>query len=249
MRCRESSGRRLRTVLSSPWTAPFLCWTRCRYLTDDFMTIAPAGSSIADRLNRPPENPACGHTAELQTDAPKYHLHRGKLVPWLDPLIQLMNSRWAKSQPAAAIASASALAEGGWWTQARLFQDGLVADDICRAFGTAKGTLDHRLVTCKVREELRQEHWPEWLIQLSRRSHDDPLSTMGISRKPREPVPLPKFVQWIRAAPADGALAAGNAFTDGALRGTIPKSRREGWGHAVVRRGQRVLGKFGTCCE
>ena len=44
-------------------------------------------------------------------------------------------------------------------------------------------------------------------------------------------------------------MARGIAYTDGALRGTMPKSRRAGWAFVVSQGGEKFWGKFDVCSE
>ena len=48
---------------------------------------------------------------------------------------------------------------------------------------------------------------------------------------------------------AEGAVAAGTAFTDGALRGTAPRARRAGWAFIVDNGSDPYRGKRGTLSE
>ena len=79
--------------------------TVLRHPRDDFMTVESAATSIAKRLNNSPEQLVGGHIMEQ--------------LPWFELVMQVLNSKWARNQSPAAIASASALVEGGWWPQAR----------------------------------------------------------------------------------------------------------------------------------
>ena len=50
-------------------------------------------------------------------------------------------------------------------------------------------------------------------------------------------------------APADGVLARGQAFTDGALRGSIPKAHRAGGAYIVDDGIGGLSGAHGTCAQ
>ena len=220
-----------------------------KYLLDDFMMVTAAASSIASRVTQLAEDNTSGHIVLKESSEERYVRYGGKLVPWFEPITQLLNSKWASMQSPAAIASASSLAEGGWWPQDRLFESGLAADPWCRACGVKRGTLLHRLASCSARAELVEEQCPKWLARAASEMPADPLFSEGIPLRPVMPPPPPVQEHWIGAIPEDGAVASGEAYTDGALRGTIPKARRVGWAF-VVRQGQAMVwGKYGVCSE
>ena len=56
--------------------------------------------------------------------------------------------------------------------------------------------------------------------------------------------PPPAVERVIGQPPQDGQIAAGTAYTDGALRGTVPRARRAGWAFAVDGGGP-LWGKWG----
>ena len=223
--------------------------TLVRHLQDDFQIVTASASKLADRLNRQSDLASCGDAGAEYDSNDKFVRYNGKLVPWLEPIAQLLNSKWAKTQPPAAIASAASLAEGGWWPQARLFEEGLAADPICRACLVAPGTLLHRLLHCHERTSFMEAHCPRWLTQTASDNSSDPLFSEGIPRLPVMPSPPPPHESWIGTVPAAGAVAYGVAYTDGALRGTIPKSRRAGWAFTVAQDDAKLWGKFGVCNE
>ena len=53
----------------------------------------------------------------------------------------------------------------------------------------------------------------------------------------------------IATPPIDGALAQGDVYTDGALRGLVPCTRRAGWAYLVVSGGEASGGRCGTMGE
>ena len=55
--------------------------------------------------------------------------------------------------------------------------------------------------------------------------------------------------RWVGTAPTDGATASGEAFADGALRGTVPRAGLLGWAFTVSNEGEPLWGKYGTCSE
>ena len=220
-----------------------------RFLQDDYAIVSASRSCIATQVTQSANELPVGHPWSLRNLAGEFMMHRGKLVPWFEPITQALNSVWARRQPPAAISSAAALAEGGWWPQAKLFAHGLVADPICRACGLQPGTLLHRLGPCRARAALAEDHCPAWLVKTATQMPHDPLFADGFPLRPKQPDPPPAFERWVGAVPADGALAQGVAYTDGALRGTIPRARRAGWAF-VVRDGSTALwGKYGVCDE
>ena len=93
-----------------------------------------------------------------------YLKHQGHSIPWLEPAAAVLGSKWAQTQPLAAVASVAALVEGGWWPQERLYRKKLSAESICRARGAAVATLLHRSVHCSARKEQREEQCPKWLL-------------------------------------------------------------------------------------
>ena len=87
--------------------------TVLRYSHDDFMTVTAASSRLASRINWSLGPAVGGQIAGHEASEGKYFRYKERLVPWLEPIAQLLNSKWARSQPPAAVASASSLAEGG----------------------------------------------------------------------------------------------------------------------------------------
>ena len=132
---------------------------------------------------------------------------------------------------------------------AKLFDAGLVADPICRACGVKAGTLLHRLGACAARTETLDSHCPKGLAKEASARTADPLFAEGIPLRPVMPGPPAPQEHWIGSIPTDGAVASGEAYTDGALRGTLPKTRRAGWAFVVRQAGSQVWGKFGVCSE
>ena len=61
--------------------------------------------------------------------------------------------------------------------------------------------------------------------------------------------PPPRAEAWIGPPPRDGAIAPGTAYTDGALKGSVPKARRGGWAFVMDDGHAPLWGKFGTCAE
>ena len=223
--------------------------TLIRFLWDDYAIVSASRSSIAAQITQKAEALPVGHPYSKSSLEEKYVVYNGKLVPWFDPIAQVLNGLWARRQTPAAISSAAALAEGGWWPQAKLFEHNLVADPICRACGDHPGTMLHRLLTCSARADLVLGHCPAWLAQLAARKPQDSLFADGVPLRPRQPDPPAAFEAWVGAPPADGALAGGEAYTDGALKGTIPRARRAGWAFVVTPTSSAPWGKFGACDE
>ena len=153
--------------------------TVMKYLTDDFDTITAAGTRLAEEVTARcdvasstiSDPSGCGYVPgesdRLFTleNAMRYD---GKLVPWFAPIAAVLNSRWAKDFSPAVRASVAALAEGGWWTQERMFRTGLAADPYCRACHATEaesklGSLWHRMCECKARAGVMASKLPTWL--------------------------------------------------------------------------------------
>ena len=66
---------------------------------------------------------------------------------------------------------------------------------------------------------------------------------------PQIPPPPSPCEHWVGKVPCDGAVATGRAYTDGALRGTIPWANRAGWAFVVVDGSSPAWGKYGVCAE
>ena len=66
---------------------------------------------------------------------------------------------------------------------------------------------------------------------------------------PEIPPPPSPSEQWVGKVPSDGAVATGRAYTDGALRGTIPWASRAGWAFVVDDGIGPSWGKYGVCAE
>ena len=90
----------------------------------------------------------------------------------------------------------------------------------------------HRCLLCPAHAEKRETDCPEFLQKVADPS--DPLFTQGVPRRPRCPPAAAEREVWIGEVPADGALAKGEAFTDGALRGSSTWARRVGWAFVVA---------------
>ena len=57
-----------------------------------------------------------------------------KVVPWFQPIAQVLSSRWARAQSPSAVVFAGELVESGRQPQARLHEMGLAAELVCRAY-------------------------------------------------------------------------------------------------------------------
>ena len=241
------------TVLRLSEVAPK---TTLRFLWDDFQIVSASSTSILEGFEHRevPTSSTGGHVVgrrEGTGDHPHKHArHKGRPVPWFDPAASVLNAKWAKSQPPAAIASAASLPEGGWWPQACLFNVGLAEDPICRACGAATGDLYHRMFGCSCRREKRESDCPEWLAQQAADlKFCDPLFSRGVPLRPERPPTPPESQRLVGSPPKDGFAAKGVAYTDGALRGTIPWARRAGWAYIVVDGSEPIWGIRGTCAE
>ena len=155
----------------------------------------------------------------------------------------------AKSQPASAVASVAALPEGGWRPQERLHQGNLAGDCICRACNVATGTLLHRCALCEAKKEWRDAECPTWLRKNAVEHPLDPLFCQGVPRRPLCTSPAQESVQWLGAVPTDGPIARGQAYTDGALRGSFSRAKRAGWAFIVSDGQAQLWGKSGSLAE
>ena len=90
---------------------------------------------------------------------------------------------------------------------------------------------------------------PEYLEKAAIEQPDNTLFSRGVPRRPQCPAPPPPMEQWVGKPPADGATATGVAYTDGALRGTVPKARRGGWAFVVDNGAEPIWGKYGSCSD
>ena len=173
----------------------------------------------------------------------------GQPIPWFQPSASVINSKWANRISPSAIASVATLPEGGWWTQARLAACGLPEHPFCTLCHNAVGTLAHRLFRCPRRKEQIANQCPKSLQESARMDPDNPLYRIGVPARPQFPDPPPPRENWIGNRPDDGAAASGVAYTDGALRGTVPRARRAGWAYVVDDDRAALWGKFGVCSE
>ena len=121
----------------------------------------------------------------------------------------------------------------------------LVAESICRACGAESATLLHRFVLCSARKEQRDEQCAKWLLHQASVDSSDPLFQVGVPPRPICPPPPKAVERWIGQILADGALARGRAYTDGAMRGTYSRAKRAGWDFVVADEGNPMWGKYG----
>ena len=90
--------------------------------------------------------------------------------------------------------------------------------------------------TC-AKAQFLEAHCPKCLAQAIVECGGDPLFSEGTTLRPRMPEAPALHDRWIGEVPADGAVASGEAYTDAALRGTTPKSRRAGLAYVWHRAG------------
>ena len=222
--------------------------TVLRYLNDDYQIVTASSSKIHEAaLQSAPSQGVGGNAAPCK--ARSYTVHRGKPAPWYEPAASVINGKWARDIAPSAIASAATLPEGGWWTQKKLFEAGLADDSTCKLCNDEEGTLQHRLFHCKRRKQLIEAQCPAWLERCAHEEESNPLFTCGLPLRPQVPAPPPPAENWIGSPPSGGAAARGCAFTDGALKGTVPKARRAGWAYIVLDDLAEPWGKFGICSE
>ena len=176
--------------------------------------------------------------------------------PDLEPLRQFITSR--KVRGTAVAGSLAALGGGGWWTQERLWHEGRVPDPFCRAcgdrpgLGHAIGSIYHRCCECPATSDIRNAHKKQRVIDTAQSSlHcEEPVFRHGIPIMLDKPAIPQHVVQCCggRQPPGDFTFT-GSAFTDGALRGKLPKvSRRAGWACVLVDDNADVIaGIYGPC--
>ena len=219
-----------------------------RFLFDDFHTVFAANTSTFEPASH--DGPAGGYaTRQEQCGKIRYATHDGKRVPWFESAAAVIGSKWASDTSAAAIASASSLPEGGWWTQARLFAKGLAADPVCRLCNEGVGGLAHRMFGCPRKRDMVDLNCPKFLAKAAYTEADNPLFTSGVPLRPECPKPPPAIEAWVGHPPPTGAVASGVAYTDGSLNGSVPKARRAGWAYIVDDSESPPWGKYGTCHE
>ena len=253
------------TIVNLSSTAPY---TVLQYLTDDFHIVSAAATNLAARLTRacsPGGNVPAGECGsdpvqatvdgtERSTKLCGQPLrHNGSLVPWFSPIASVLNSSWAALRSPSAVASAAALPEGGWWTQEQLAAKDLAADPYCRACITdtssVVGSLWHRVCDCAGRDSAVSDRCPRKLRELARNNPLEPLFADGVPLQPLFPPAPVQEEHWIGKTPKDGVIASGQAYTDGALRGTIPRANRAGWAYIVDDGSEGLWGKYGVCAE
>ena len=183
--------------------------------------------------------------------------------PDFEPLRQFLRTRAARRSPAAA--SLRSLGEGGWWTQERLFGEGLegISHPFCVACGPDaeaslrapggpnKGTLIHRCVGCPATHQVRCSTRHGGIIAKAQSAlHDsEPLFVHGVPYlRPRTPAP-PFIERWCGGQAVEDFTFSGDVFADGALSGGGPKDAwRAGWAAVIVSPcGLTYAGRYGTC--
>ena len=235
------------TILQLDQQAPK---TILRFLQDDFDIAFAAATTVFTPQAEGPGNLAGGYAARKAAESEiRYCLVHGQPIPWFQPAASVINSKWAKTISPAAMASAATLPEGGWWTQAKLAACGLAEHPFCALCHNAVGTLSHRMFRCPSRKEQIDKQCPNSLRESARMEPDNPLFRIGVPARPQCPDPPPPGENWISARPEGGAAASGVAYTDGALRGTVPRARRAGWAYVVDDNTAPLWGKFGVCSE
>ena len=74
----------------------------------------------------------------------------------LEPLAAVVRAKGPEQT--STVASLQTMGEGGWWTQSRLFEAGLVTSNLCQACLESEGTFLHRCVGCSKRAERRKAY-------------------------------------------------------------------------------------------
>ena len=216
----------------SPLRMNLVCPAEIRlHAARDLRAIEAANSSLAKRIGGPPD---------------------------LEPLGDFLATENVSNSPAAA--SLRALGEGGWWTQARLHQEGRVDTPWCKAcgrrggVGPAEGTLHHRLCSCSATAALWEKFKDQDILrkaQSALRGHEA-LFQHGVPLLSTPPkVPSREVNSCGGKQMPEDFSASGNAFTDGAMRGRAPKAaRRAAWSWVVVDdEGSVIFGLYGPCAD
>ena len=198
-------------------------------------------SEAAKYLSSPNSSPHTAGAHALETVD-------GKLLPWFQPIAAHAHSRWASKQSSSARLSAISLAEGRWWAPLRLYEQGVAESPFCELCGEV-GDLPHRMARCPRRQEYRDAECPTWLVEAANKRPKDPLFAAGLPARPSVPCAPPWLEYDVGTPPTDGALATGNVYTDGALRGLVPCTRRAGWAYIVINGDERTWGRYGTMGE
>ena len=214
-------------------------WVVRQLAMDDLMRTEAASSSLAARIGGPPD---------------------------LRPLKEFMRSKTCRENPAVA-GSLRALGEGGWWTQARLFEEGVqgVTDPYCRACGPdapaaarcperlprPHGTLHHRCCGCPATASIRGSYKHQDTLARAQSALQG--SALQCSRvpvlQPRPPVPALES-HWAGGRCPEWAFTfTEHGSTDGALKQRSPVSAgRAGWAAMLVDDAGAVIASiYGPC--
>ena len=189
-------------------------------------------------------------------------------APDFEPLKNFLDSKLGRRMPGSA--SLRALGEGGWWTQERLWNEGVagVTDPFCRACvlpgdgndgqpTRAVGSFIHRTTSCAATRAVRDAFKDAEILGIAQRhGHRDmcfellPLYQHGIPMLPERYQPPGEIVRICggRRAPDDFSFT-GHGFTDGAMRNAMPTAaRRAGWASILVDdEGKIIFGLYGPC--
>ena len=219
-----------------------------RYLADDYHIVTASSTSLLrPMVSGAPVDLAGGHAARQVNH--QYATFNGQLIPWFEPAASVINAKRVTEMAPSVVASVASMPEGGWWTQASLHAAGLASDPFCRLCHHAVGDLPHRLFWCEHRNNTMESKCPQSLEEWAAKEPDNPLFSIGVPIRPHCPAPPPACEEWIGTPPREGAAVSGVAYTDGALKGTVPKARRGGWAFVVDDGASPMWGKFGTCSD
>ena len=113
-------------------------------------------------------------------------------TPDFEPLGSVTRGKALRFSPP--MLSLRAMGEGGWRTEADLFDLGLVADPICKACFGAVGTYLHRCVACPARKEEREKYGDANILEEAQSEHsaEDPLFKYGMPIKKKR-ARIPRF--------------------------------------------------------
>ena len=101
----------------------------------------------------------------------------------------------------------------------------------------------------RLSQRVQPQQVPPLLMLLAKGRPRDSLFVDGILLRPECPQPPWLYQRTMGPVPVEGAVAHGDAFTDGALTGSFPRANRAGWAFVVDDGENPHWGQFGVCDE
>ena len=135
-----------------------------------------------------------------------------------------------------------------------MFAEGEADDNLCQACGQEVGTIRHRLLGCRIDEDLRAAHRDQDILATANTDENrhEPLFNHGIPRRSKK-LKRPPAVTRVAGGNHRGGdtTFTGEVFTDGALRSGGPHGTdRGGWAAVQIdSQGKIVKGIYGTVAE